>query len=831
MSDRKYGTENNRGRRPVQPYGNIPKKRIGTGAGTAEPTGAGARTEKPAGTGAGTAEPTGAGARTEKPAGTGVRTEKPAGAGTADKNGTRSVTGYIDHVIFRNEDNGYTVLVLKSSGEEELTCVGTFPAVSLGAAIEAQGSYTHHPVYGQQFQIRSFVEIMPEDSLAMERYLGSGAIKGVGAALAARIVRRFGKDTLRIVEEEPERLAEVKGISEKKAREIAAQVAEKADMRKAMMFLQKYGISLNLGAKIYQKYKDSVYTVLQENPYRLAEDIAGVGFKIADEIAAKIGIHPDSDYRIRSGMLYALLQACGEGHTCLPREQLFDRASLLLGVDSSYMDKHLMDMAIERKIVMKALGDQMMVYPSQYYYLELNTARMLRELNIQCSEDPRLVEQRILRMERETKITLDEMQKKAVMEAVNHGVFILTGGPGTGKTTTINAIIRFFQGEDAELRLAAPTGRAAKRMTEATGYEAQTIHRLLELTGMPEDDRESQAVHFERNAQNPLEADVIIIDEMSMVDIHLMHSLLLAVTAGTRLILVGDENQLPSVGPGNVLRDIIRSGQFPVVELKKIFRQASESDIVVNAHKINRGEQVIPNNKSRDFFFLKRYDADVIIRVIITLIQKKLPGYVEARPSEIQVLTPMRKGLLGVERLNQILQRYLNPPDASKKERESGGNLFREGDKIMQIRNNYQMEWEIRGKYGVPVDKGVGVFNGDTGILRSLNEFAETAEVEFEDGRFARYSFKQLEELELAYAVTIHKSQGSEYPAVVLPLLSGPKMLMNRNLLYTAVTRARRCVTIVGSEETFGEMIRNEKQQNRYSSLDIRLKELAEAEI
>lgn len=745
--------------------------------------------------------------------------------------GNRSVTGYIDHVIFRNEENGYTVLVLKSGGEEELTCVGTFPAVPLGATIEASGSYTRHPVYGDQFQIQSFMEIMPEDSLAMERYLGSGAIKGVGAALAARIVRRFGRDTLRIVEEEPERLAEVKGISRKKAREIADQVAEKADMRKAMMFLQKYGISLNLGAKIYQKYRDSVYTVLQENPYRLAEDITGVGFKIADEIAARIGIHPDSDYRIRSGMLYALMLACGEGHICLPKEKLFERASLLLGVDPSYMDKHLMDMAIERKIVMKSIGDEMMVYPARYYYLELNTARMLRELNVRYPEDPRLVEQRILLMEKETGIVLDEMQKKAVVEAADHGLFVLTGGPGTGKTTTINAIIRFFEGEKAELRLAAPTGRAAKRMTEATGYEAQTIHRLLELTGMPEDDRETQAAHFDRNAQNPLEADVIIIDEMSMVDIHLMHSLLQAVAPGTRLILVGDENQLPSVGPGNVLRDIIRSGQFPVVELKKIFRQASESDIVVNAHKINRGEPVIPNNQSRDFFFLKRYDADVIIRVIITLIRQKLPGYVEARPSEIQVLTPMRKGLLGVERLNRILQRYLNPPDQSKKERESGETLFREGDKIMQIKNNYQMEWEIRGKYGVPVEKGVGVFNGDTGILRSLNEFAELAEVEFEDGRFAQYSFKQLEELELAYAITIHKSQGSEYPAVILPILSGPKLLLNRNLLYTAVTRAKRCVTIVGSMETFQEMIRNEKQQNRYSSLDIRLKELAEANI
>ena len=705
---------------------------------------------------------------------------------------SETVTGYIDHVIFRNEDNGYTVMVLKGMEEErELTCVGTFPAITQGAAIEASGNYTTHPVYGKQFQIASYVEKMPEDALAMERYLGSGAIKGIGAALAARIVRRFGDDTMRIVEEEPERLAEIKGISEKKAMEIAEQMTEKADMRRAMIFLQKYGISLNLGAKIYQKYGQTVYGVLQENPYRLAEDISGVGFRIADEIASRIGIHTDSDYRIRSGMLYTLLQASGEGHIYLPKEELFSRASGLLGVDSSYMEKHLMDMVVDRKLILKETEDGAVVYPTRYYYLELNSARMLCELNILCPEDEEMMEKRINRIEKETGTRLDEMQKQAVAAAASHGLFILTGGPGTGKTTTINAIIRYFEEEGAELRLAAPTGRAAKRMTEATGYEAQTIHRLLELNGMPEEEQEGRAVHFDRNSENPLEADVIIIDEMSMVDIALMHSLLLAVTAGTRLILVGDENQLPSVGPGNVLRDIIRSGCFPVVELKKIFRQASESDIVVNAHKINRGEQVTINNKSRDFFFLKRYDADIIIRVVIALIQEKLPRYVDAKPYEIQVLTPMRKGLLGVERLNQILQRYLNPPDEKKKEKEIGQRLFREGDKVMQVKNNYQLEWEILGRYKIPVDKGVGVFNGDTGIMTEINEFAETATVEFEDGRQAEYSFKQLEELELAYAVTIHKSQGSEYPAVILPILSGPRMLMNRNLLYTAVTRAR----------------------------------------
>ncbi len=735
-----------------------------------------------------------------------------------------TVSGYIDHIIFRNEENGYTVLSL-TKGEEEITCVGSFQYISQGEMIEASGHYVTHPTYGEQFQVEAFEIKAPEDSLAMERYLGSGAIKGIGPALAARIVRKFGEDTIRIVEEEPERLEEVKGISKKKAREIAVQITEKADMRQAMMFLQKYGISLNLGAKIYQKYGQKLFGILQENPYRLAEDIEGVGFKIADEIAARIGIHTDSDYRIRSGLLYTLLQAVGEGHVYLPKEQLLMRAEEVLGVEAAYMEKHLMDLAIERKIVIKEQEDRQLIYGSQYYYLELNTARMLNELNVRCPENPVLVEKNIGRIEKTTGIQLDKMQREAVRRAAENGLFILTGGPGTGKTTTINMIIKFFEAEGLSIALAAPTGRAAKRMTETTGHEAQTIHRLLELSGMGQ---EENGVHFERNEENPLEADVIIIDEMSMVDIHLIHSLLCAVVVGTRLILVGDVDQLPSVGPGNVLRDIICSGAFPVVELNKIFRQASQSDIVVNAHKINAGQEVVLDNKSRDFFFLKRYNADIIVRVLIALIQEKLPPYVQAEPTEIQVLTPMRKGLLGVERLNQILQHYLNPPSQKKKEKETSGGLFRQGDKVMQIKNNYQLEWEIRGKYGIPVDRGVGVFNGDVGIVREINEFAEMVTVEFEEGKFVEYSFKQLDELELAYAVTIHKSQGSEYPAVVIPLLNGPRMLMNRNLLYTAVTRARKCVTVVGSEETFQAMIRNERQQKRYSSLDLRIQELKE---
>lgn len=740
-----------------------------------------------------------------------------------------TIEGYVEHIIFRNEDNGYTVLNLMSEGSE-VTCVGIFEYVSEGELLELHGTYVEHATYGQQLKVESYETKIPEDTIAMERYLGSGAIKGIGAALAARIVRRFGEDTMRILDEEPERLAEVKGISEAKAREIAQQVAEKSEMRSAMMFLQQYGISVALGVKIYGKYGSRVYSVLRENPYRLAEDIQGIGFRIADEIAGRIGIHTDSDYRIKSGLFYVLSLAAGEGHVYLPEEVLLSRVSEILGVEASLMEKHVMDLAMDRKVVIKEeiSGEEKrrIVYASQYYYLELDTARRLTELNIENDEDEYKIRKRLEFIEKKNGLELETEQRNAVVEAVRNGVLVITGGPGTGKTTTINALIQYFELEGMDIYLAAPTGRAAKRMTETTGYEASTIHRLLELTGMMEES--SAAAHFERNEENPLEADVIIIDEMSMVDISLMHALLTAVQVGTRLILVGDVNQLPSVGPGKVLKDIIDSQCFCVVKLNKIFRQATESDIVVNAHKINAGQEISINNNSKDFFFLKRYDTDVIVASIVYLVQKKLPPYVEAKPLDIQVLTPMRKGLLGVERLNEVLQKYLNPADKKKREKEHGGGLFREGDKVMQIKNNYQLEWEIRGKYGIPVEKGVGVFNGDMGIVHEINTYAETMTVVFEECRYVEYTFKQLEELELAYAVTIHKSQGSEYPAVILPLLGGPKMLMSRNLLYTAVTRAKRCVTVVGSEVTFQAMIHNKQEKSRYTSLNQRIQELAQ---
>ncbi|MDD6440530.1 MAG: ATP-dependent RecD-like DNA helicase [bacterium] len=734
-----------------------------------------------------------------------------------------TVKGYVEHIIFRNEDNGYTVFNL-TNDDGEVTCVGNLHYISEGELVEVQGEYTMHQMYGMQLKVSSYEVKDPEDLMSIEKYLGSGAIKGIGAALAGRIVRKFREDTFRIMEEEPERLAEIKGISEKKAREIAVQVEEKKDMRKAMIYLQKYGITTTLAAKIYQYYGQKVYKVLEENPYQMADDIQGIGFKTADEIAMHIGLHTYSDFRIRSGIIYTLQQSLTEGHIYLIRETLMHRASVLLEIEIPDMEKYLMDLAMEKKIILKEGDDGVRVYTSHFYYAELNTAKMLHDLHLYYEEADIVMERRISAIEERTGMELDEMQRVAIKTAVQNGVMILTGGPGTGKTTTINSMLQYFESEHMDFLLAAPTGRAAKRMTEATGYEAQTIHRLLEVSGNPEDENAKNG--FQRNEENPLETDAIIIDEMSMVDLPLMQALLRAVMPGTRLILVGDGNQLPSVGPGSVLKDLIKSECFPIVKLTKIFRQAQESDIIMNAHKINRGDSVILDNKSKDFFFLKRQDPNVIISVVLTLIQKKMPKYVNASTYDIQVLTPMRKGVLGVERLNTILQQYLNPPDPGKMEKEYGGKIFRVGDKVMQIKNNYQLEWEIATKYGLVVDKGMGIFNGDMGIITEINTYTETVEVEFDEKRRVKYSYELLDELEHAYAITIHKSQGSEYPAVVIPLLSGPRQLFNRNLLYTAITRAKSCVTIVGSDVAFQQMIDNANEQNRNTSLDERIREI-----
>ena len=727
--------------------------------------------------------------------------------------------GYVERVTYRNEENGYTVMNLNTDGES--VCVtGNLPEINEGEYVTVTGERVVHPVYGDQFKASEVEFTAPQDITQVERYLGSGAIKGVGPKLAKRITALFGEDTFRVLEEEPERLSEVKGISERTAMEIAEQVITKREARSAMMFLQSYHISPKLAARVYKTYGVRVYTVLRENPYRLAEDIEGVGFKTADEIAMNAGIRPDSEFRIRCAVLYILRQAASFGHTYYPRDELFARTEELLGIRLSDFD-HLLDLLLEEKrIVIRTREPGKPVYLKQFFRMEMDTASMLRDMNI-CDRtipDEEITEN-IARMEKESGLVLAKDQRRAVQEAVKNGITIITGGPGTGKTTIINMIIRYFIREGLDIMLAAPTGRAAKRMTEATGFESQTIHRLLEVNGDPTEGGRS---YFGRNEDLPLETDVVIIDEMSMVDIMLMHALLKALVPGMRLILVGDVDQLPSVGPGEVLRDLIRSDCFPVVKLTQIFRQAEESDIVVNAHKINDGEVVEPK-KSDDFLFILRDQVGQITGASITLLREKLPKYCGCTPQEIQVLTPMRKGALGVENLNRVLQEAMNPPLPSRIEKEFSFGIFREGDKVMQVKNDYQLEWEIADSF--PRERGTGVFNGETGVIRRISLFDETLTVLFEDGRIVVYPFAAAEELELAYAVTIHKSQGSEYPAVILPLFSGPQLLMTRNLLYTGITRAKHCVCVVGRYETFRSMILNNQEQRRYSGLEGLLKE------
>lgn len=752
------------------------------------------------------------------------------------------IKGYVEKIIYTNSDNGHTILDVSLTSDEikrlqaecpdyaddideEMVCVGTLHLINAGEYVVFNGDFTIHQTYGLQFKVTSYEESRPEDMDSIERYLGSGAIKGVGPALAARIVRHFKMDTFRVIEENPEELSQVKGISNRMAMEIADQVAEKKGMRNAMLFLGKLGIGMNLAVKIYKEYGEKVYEIIENNPYKLADDMEGVGFKIADEIAKNSGMELDSPFRIKSGILYALSAAVSAGHTYYPMDALIEEAGRLLGVFIAKPEEILTDLMIDRKVMVRDVDGIKAVYLYSVYHTELAIAHRLFALKFEDMPDEKAFDKDLHSIEKEENITLESMQREAVRASAGSGIVVITGGPGTGKTTTINTIIRYFERKGMDIMLAAPTGRAAKRMTEATGHEAQTIHRMLELSGILSD--EISNASFERNETNPLETDVVIIDEMSMVDIFLMNSLLKAIADGTRLILVGDANQLPSVGPGNVLKDIIASGCFNTVRLAKIFRQEEAGDIVVNAHKINEGELFEIGPSSRDFPFIRRTDANAIINALVTLVKVKLPAYTDCSPNDVQVLTPTRKGSLGVERLNTVLQQYLNPPSNSKVEKEIGSIIFREGDKVMQIKNNYKIPWEVRGRNGIPIETGMGVFNGDMGIVDNINLYLSEMTVRFDEERYVTYTFKETDELEHAYAVTVHKSQGSEYPAVVLPLLDGPRMLMNRNILYTAVTRARKCICIVGSEQTFYNMISNENEQKRFSSLDIRIKEAA----
>lgn len=742
-----------------------------------------------------------------------------------------NIQGYVDKIIFRNEENGYTVFNLEENGCETV-CTGSFAAINEGEYMELDGDFVLHPVYGEQFKVALYKASLPEDVFSIERYLASGAIKGIGKVTAQRIVEKFGEDTLRVIDEEPERLVEIKGISPRRAREIASNREEKKDVRRALIFLSGYGISNELAVSIYKQYGEAVYTIMEENPYKLADDVKGIGFKKADEIAFNAGIRPDSQFRIKACILYVLSEAEGEGNVYMPDGILKERVLSMLKpttvddiseITNDDIEQAIMALAIEMRIKVINTEEERQIYHSAYYYTEANIARLLNEINIKGETPDEKIEERIREIEKKENIILDELQREAVKAAVNTGLLIITGGPGTGKTTTINIIIKYFEDDFNEIILAAPTGRAAKRMTETTGFEAKTIHRLLELSSELEDT--SGGADFERNEDNPLEADVVIIDETSMVDMFLMNALLKAVRPGTRLILVGDMDQLPSVGPGNVLKDIINSEKFKTIKLDRIFRQAEGSDIVVNAHKINRGEKIELRPDSKDFIFIKRENANVVLGSVLTLIKDKLPAYVGADLREIQVLTPVKKGTLGVENMNRFLQEMLNPASPEKRELPVGADIFREGDKVMHIKNNYSLEWEMKTKSGFVYESGKGVFNGDLGIIEQINENTQMVEVIFEDGKRVIYEFNQLSELTLAYVCTVHKSQGSEYPAVVLPLLNNTSFLMNKNVLYTAVTRAKKCVCVVGSDETVLSMIKNDREQKRFTGLKDRIEE------
>jgi len=738
--------------------------------------------------------------------------------------------GYIEKIIYKNDENGYAVFTVTTSDGEEVF-VGTFPQISEGLYIVAEGDYVHHPQYDIQFKFTGYEIKMPEDADGIERFLASGLVKGIGEVTAKRIVKKFGADTLRIIEEEPERLAEIKGISMAKAKKIAVSYSENMGFRQAIIFLSQYGISVNLAMKIYDEYGDRIYSIIASNPYRIAEDIQGVGFRKADEIARKAGIPEDSEFRIRSAILYALNQGNAEGNMYLPREELIENVTALFaGCDEALLqavEDKLLDLQMEGAVKIEKLPDGDAVYSKHNFFIEKNSAALLAGLMLENDISDEEFEEIIKRSEYDQGITFDDKQKAAIKNAIISGVAIITGGPGTGKTTITKAIIEYFVLNGMSVKLAAPTGRAARRITEATGYKAATVHRLLEFSGVPAESDRTQP-KFGRNRDNPIEADAVIVDEASMLDSMLFYSLLSALEKGTRLILIGDTDQLPPVGAGNVLSDLIESGCFPVTGLEVIFRQSAESMIIKNAHNIKYGRHITIDNKNKDFFFIPRSTPAEIINEVKELAVKNLPEYLGVEPGDIQILSPMRKNELGVENLNKRLQHTLNKASASKKEKMRGEVVFREGDKVMQIKNNYRLEWKIYNDANDVEEEGIGVFNGDTGVITSIDDVYEEMVITFDDRRVIIYPFSALDEIEHAFAITVHKSQGSEYPAVVLPLYNGNWKLLNRNLLYTAITRAKNMVVVVGNLGLLNQMIDNVQQQKRYTGFIRRIREVFE---
>lgn len=732
------------------------------------------------------------------------------------------IEAFADETVFRNEENGYTVLVVKA-GKSRVSAVGIMPPIAVGEKLRITGDWTEHPVYGRQIKVQSIEIEKPTTLSGIEKYLSSGMIRGIGPATAKLLIRAFGEETLDVLYSQPEKLLDVPGIGQKRAQMIQESYAEQAQQREAMVFLQSYGVTPALAVKIYKRYGENVRQVITRNPYRLVEDVEGIGFKTADRIAASLGIEQTSEYRLSAGVKCTLSEAtAGAGHCYLPRPELALAARRLLGSDADTIDRTIDSLILSHDISAQILpcdsGEEVVaLYLPSTYRAESEVARRLREM-IDAMPDSMASDltAQIDELERIEGLAFHSQQRQAIETAVTHGMTVITGGPGTGKTTIIKCIIKLLS-VHGDVALAAPTGRAAKRMSEACGMEAKTLHRLLEYGGEEGD--------FARSEDNPLEIDTLIIDEMSMVDIFLMRSLLRALVPGTRLIMVGDADQLPSVGAGNVLRDILDSGVIPSVRLTEIFRQDEKSMIVYNAHRINRGESPRLNAKGSDFFFERAVSPSDAAKRIVTLCSARLPGFLNLDPvRQMQVLSPTKKGECGVWMLNQLLQAEFNPPASGKHERVRGDTTFREGDKVMQTRNNYQLKWKKDGAIGI--EDGQGVFNGDIGFVTFIDPQEHVMEVQFDDERTATYEGGDVDDLELAYCISVHKSQGSEFPVVIMPAVGGPPMLLTRNLFYTAVTRARRMVMIVGRENAIEQMIANVNTRRRYSALCWRLKQI-----
>jgi len=730
-----------------------------------------------------------------------------------------TLKGTIIETIFRNNENGYTVALMETDNDI-ITVTGVFGSDVASEIIEVYGKKVKHPKYGEQFQVDMYNTVLPSSLDQIENYLSSGLIKGIGKFTAKKIVEVFKEDTFNIIQKSPERLTEVEGIGEKKAEMISKSFAEQADIKEIMMFLQSHDISTSYSVKIYKQYGKNTINAITENPYRLTEDIYGIGFKLADKIAASLGVEKDSPYRISSGVKHVLAEYASRGHTYVPYNMLLNSTLTILETNAENAEDEIRNMAFTGKIHIETIYDEQVVYYIPYHTAEVGVCKDL--INLARADFDISAEEAnsyLYKIEEESSITLTEKQKEAIVQSIINGVTVITGGPGTGKTTIILSILKIFEKMSKKVLLCAPTGRATKRITESSGREAKTIHRMLEYA-YGEDDSN---VAFNKNEDSPLDCDVVIVDEMSMVDILLMNNLLKALKRGTRLILVGDVDQLPSVGAGNVLSDIIKSNTIKTIRLDTIFRQSEGSMIVQNAHMINNGSMPVCNKKDSDFFFMRENNSMDILNLIVDLYNNRLPVKYNLNPvKDIQVLSPMKKGDVGVIELNRSLQAAVNPPSKLKKEKVFGKYIFRVGDKVMQIKNNYQAEWKIHTNDG-KIITGEGVYNGDIGYIIFIDEIEQEIFVQFDEEKEVAYTFTQLDELILAYATTVHKSQGSEFPVVIMPIVWGPPMLLTRNLFYTAITRAKNLVVLVGNEKYMKDMVDNNKIDRRFSALDYRL--------